>query len=48
MSYRHWLAVLFALATLLILLFFLARPAGTAPVSPTTACAFPCANDGQP
>ena len=28
MAYRHWVAALFALAVLLVLLFFLARPAG--------------------
>jgi hypothetical protein len=28
MSYRHWLAALVALALVLVLIFFFARPAG--------------------
>jgi hypothetical protein len=28
-SYRHWIAALFALMIVLVVLFFLARPAGS-------------------
>ena len=49
MSYRHWIAALFALAVLLILIFYLARPAGASDATlslPDVASFWLCCNLG--
>ena len=37
MSYRHWLAALFAIAVLIVLLLFCARPVSTDDLVPAAA-----------